>query len=85
MVERLILYPPRVIKFFSFMVRINCFILFCFSYYYFVCSCNLKFFFESSIFRSANESYAFVGRINCKENVPAKGTEEVFVRIYNKI
>lgn len=82
MVERLILYPPP--ELFSFMVKGDCFIFSCF-FYYFVCSCNLKFFFESSIFRSANESYAFVGRINCKENVPMKGTEEVFVRIYNKI
>lgn len=85
MVERLILYPPP--ELFSFLVlRHRSIALFFLAFFIILFALAILNSFLKPQFSVAQMNHMrLLGRINCKETVPAEGTEEVFVRIYNKI
>ena len=87
MVERLILSPPPP-ELFSFLVLwCGSIALFSFAFLIIILSALaiLNSFLKPQFPVAQMNHMRLLGRINCKETVPTEGTEEVFVRIHNKI
>lgn len=85
MVERLILYPPPELS--SFLVLwYGSIALFFLAFFIILSALAILNSFLKPQFPVAQMNHMrLLGRINCKETVPTEGTEEVFVRIHNKI